>query len=349
MKICIIRNTQTYGPFDIMDVKRYVESGKLLHCDKAYLEQWPEDVHTVGYYFKKVHLRVKVPHKGHLFSQIKEIGDELIIPRDIFQRRTWLEDKRLLLLALLGLTPLALMIFLGGDFLTFYTISLYFATIWGLFFYYFFKTKQVRLKTTFAVFFLTQATVFLIFGLGLNELNFFYLLPPESNFITRLLFFVFAVGVTEELTKMIPLLIICRRAKEPLIPQTLVFYGLMSGIAFGVFEGVEYQMGDNALLEYSESFFANIARLTSLPFLHAIWCAIAGYFVAFAKLYPRYRRSLYFLALSIPALLHGIYDTCQGSLLTLLVALPLTFLGIVLLMSYLKRDTKMQSKLRGEE
>ena len=26
----------------------------------------------------------------------------------------------------------------------------------------------------------------------------------------------------------------------PLIPQTLVFYGLMSGIAFGVFEGVQY-------------------------------------------------------------------------------------------------------------
>ena len=72
---------------------------------------------------------------------------------------------------------------------------------------------------------------------------------------------------------------------------------------------------ENAELDYTSSFFLNIARLTSLPFLHAIWCGIAGYFSAFAMLYPKYRRSLYFLAIAIPALLHGIYDTLSGGLL----------------------------------
>ncbi len=347
MKLFIIRNSQTYGPYDTDDVRRYVENGKLLTCDKAYDENFPDDVRTIGHFFKKNNIRYKISHNGRLFSQIKSIGNELIIPSDIFHQQTWKDDKRLLLLALLGLTPLALMYVIRNDFLTFYTISLYFSTIWGLFFYYFFKTKQVRLRTTFAVFFLTQIFVFLIFGLGFNELNLFYKLPADSSLLVRGLYFLFAVGLTEELTKAIPLLIISRKAQEPLIPQTLVFYGLMSGIAFGVFEGVQYQMGANATLAYSESFFANIARLTSLPFLHAVWCGIAGYFIAFAKLYPKYRRSLYFLALTIPALLHGIYDTCQGSWLSLAVGLPLTFLGIVLLMSYLKRDTKLQSKLRN--
>ena len=107
---------------------------------------------------------------------------------------------------------------------------------------------------------------------------------------------------TEEFGKMVPLLIINRKSKEPLYPRTLVFYGLMSGIAFGVFEGVQYQVTFNTQLDYTSAFYSNIARLTSLPFLHAIWCAIAGYFVAFANLYPKYRRSLYFLALAIPAL-----------------------------------------------
>ena len=98
--------------------------------------------------------------------------------------------------------------------------------------------------------------------------------------------FILGVGLTEELAKLIPLLFISSKSKQPLIPQTLVYYGLMSGIAFGVYEGVHYQLSVNSTLEYSASFFHNIARLTSLPFMHAIWCGIAGYFVAFAKLYP---------------------------------------------------------------
>ena len=58
-----------------------------------------------------------------------------------------------------------------------------------------------------------------------------------------------------------------------------------SGIAFGVFEGVQYQVTINAQMDYTSAFYSNIARLTSLPFLHAIWCAIAGYFIAFANFF----------------------------------------------------------------
>ena len=107
------------------------------------------------------------------------------------------------------------------------------------------------------------------------------------HFPFNLLGYVFGVGLTEEFGKMIPLLIILRKAKEPLIPQTMVFYGLMAGISFGVFEGVQYQMTVNAEQTYDVSFFLNIARLTSLPFLHACWCGIAGYFLSFAHLYPK--------------------------------------------------------------
>ena len=130
---------------------------------------------------------------------------------------------------------------------------------------------------------------------------------------------------------------------EPLIPQTMVFYGLMSGIAFGVYEGVGYQITVNAEQTYDVSFFLNIARLTSLPFLHACWCGIAGYFLAFAHLYPKYRRGLYTLAISVPAIIHGLYDSLSNFWG---VSLIMVFIGLMLLMVYLKHGVNYQSKLR---
>lgn len=344
----IFRNSKQYGPYSVDALRQYVEGGQLLLHDTACEANNPSNRQTIKYFLKQNHIKAKIPHKGGLFAQIKDIGRELIFPKDVMQRKTWSSDKRLLLLAVIGLVPLMLLGLIGWfadsvPFIVFYTVSLYFSIIWGLFFYYFFRTQQVKLKTTVSIFFISQAVVFLIFGLGLNYLNPFYFLGETSNFLIRLIFFVFAVGVTEEIVKALPLWIVSAKSKEPIIPQTLVFYGLISGIAFGVFEGVQYQMTVNAELDYTSSFFLNIARLTSLPFLHAIWCGIAGYFSAFAMLYPKYRRSLYFLAIAIPALLHGLYDTLGGSIIGVLIS----FIGVVLLMTYLKKGVNYQSKLRN--
>lgn len=117
----------------------------------------------------------------------------------------------------------------------------------------------------------------------------------------------------------------------------------MSGIAFGVYEGVQYQMTVNAILSYDISFFMNIARLTSLPFLHACWCGIAGYFLSFAELYPKYRKGLYTLAICVPMLIHGLYDTFSN---IWGISLVIVFLGLMLLMIYLKQGINYQSKLR---
>ena len=343
----VIRNNQQFGLYSVDTLRQYVESGYLLLHDKAFEENNAGQLQTIEYFLKQNHVKAKIPHKGSLLAQIKDIGRELIFPKDVLQHKAWASDKRLLLLALVGLVPLALLSLIGWlanvfPFAVFYAVSLYFATIWGLFFFYLFRTSQVKTKTAIALFFLSQLAIFTIFGV-LSTLNPFYSLGETGSFITRLLFFVFAVGVTEELTKAIPVWIIANQAKEPLIPQTMVFYGLISGLAFGVFEGVQYQMGVNAELDYTSSFFLNIARLTSLPFLHAVWCGIAGYFSAFAMLYPKYRKSLYFLAIAVPAVLHGLYDTFGGGI----IGVAISFVGVVLLMTYLKKGVNYQSKLRN--
>src|SRR5262249_18930358 len=122
--------------------------------------------------------------------------------------------------------------------------------------------------------------------------------------------FLFGVGLPEELCKMAALFFILRR-EGPLPPQVLLFYGLMAGLGFGIYEGVRYQMGRN----FSESggvasiyYLANLIRLTTLPFLHAIWTGIAGYFIAFAWQYPQRKVGLLIVAIGLPALLHAIYD-----------------------------------------
>ena len=164
----------------------------------------------------------------------------------------------------------------------------------------------------------------------------------ESNSIIKRFFgFTLGVGVLEESIKALPLYFILRNTKEPLIPQTMVYYGLISGIGFGVLEGVLYQTTFNTELGYSEAFFMNIARLTSLPFLHAIWAGIAGYFLSFAFLYPLYRKGLFILCIAIPAILHGFYDTFGWSL----IGLASTIISVILLMYYLKRSADYQSKL----
>lgn len=344
--IYIIRNNQKYGPYDEQSLLSYVNIGQVLLCDKA-MDVNSSEISTVKKILKQNGLKPKVAHGGDLFSQLKKIGTELIIPKDTFVNRQWLSDKRLLILASIGLFPSVLSFMPIGGIFVFYLVSLYFSVIWGLFFYSYFKTSQVTIKTTIIVFFLTQAFVFLFWDLfGASALNPFYHLI-QLGIPLSLIGYILGVGLSEELGKALPVYIIAKKAKEPLIPQTLVYYGLMSGIAFGVYEGVQYQTTVNVQLDYTSAFFMNIARLTSLPFLHAIWCGIAGYFIAFASLYPKYRISLYFLAIAVPATLHGIYDTFCGSALGLFIALPITFIGVILLMTYLKQGVNYQSKLRN--
>lgn len=342
MNIYVIRNNQRFGPYTEQVLLSYVNKGQILAQDKA-IKEGDNFERTVGFYLKLAGLKYNVVNKGNILSQLKSIGSELIFPKTTMLSKGFLTDQRFIILAIVGLLPMVIMNMPFGGFLLFYEVALYFSIIWGLFFYTCFKTQQVRLKTTLLVFFLTQILVFSLWDiLGLPKINPCYALV-EAPFPISAFGFVFGVGLTEELVKLLPLIYILRKAKEPLIPQTMVYYGLMSGIAFGVYEGVQYQMTVNAEQAYDVAFFLNIARLTSLPFLHACWCGIAGYFLSFAYLYPKYRRGLYALAIIVPMLIHGLYDTFANFRF---LPLAFVFMGLMLLVVYLKQGVNYQSKLR---
>lgn len=339
--IYITRNTTDYGPYTEQQVAHYVEEGKLLMKDKA-RDATTGQEGTVEEMLLRAGLRPKVRSNGTLTQQLQHLGREFIWPRKQMSEQALASDQRLTVLAVVGLSLSLIMLFPVRGWLAFYAVSLYFSLIWGCFFYYFFRTRQVNLRTTITTFFATQLAVFLIFG-TLNKLNFFYIFT-EMPFPLNTVGYILGVGVTEELVKMTPLLLLVQRTREPLLTQTLVFYGLMSGIAFGVFEGVLYQTEVNIQADYTTAFILNIARLTCLPFLHAVWCGICGYFVAAAHLYPRYRNALWTLALAIPAILHGLYDAFAS--VTYVASLVVAATSVLLLVTYLQRTAQLQQKLK---
>lgn len=344
----VIRNNKAFGPYDAPTLADMVTRGRVLRCDKAFIEGTTYNGKTtVGSLLRSAGWNPKVKSGEGIAKQISNIGTEVMFPKDDLRADVWKQDKKLIIMAAVGLLPL-LVEFVGWwPFMTFYVNSLYFSGMWALFYYYLFKTKQVTRRSAITVFFLTQAFVFAAWDLlGIVALNPFYAFENAHSLVGKGLFFVCGVGFTEELAKALPLFIITARAREPLVPQTMVFYGLISGIAFGVFEGVQYQMTVNAELDYSQSFMMNIARLTTLPFAHSLWAGLAGYFISFALLYPAYKWALWIIAIALPAILHGAYDlACDYAIGGVFVRGAIIFFSALLLVTYLKRGSDLQGRL----
>lgn len=153
----------------------------------------------------------------------------------------------------------------------------------------------------------------------------------------------FGVALHEELCKAAVILWLVRRPGSILMPQTVVFYGMISGLGFGIYEGVNYQQTVNRQQGVDTAYFLNVARLTSLPFLHAIWTGIAAYFIAFAGLVPKKRFGLWVIAIVTPAILHGFYNLCGWNILGLSFGL----LSVILLMTYLSNCLAFQQHLKS--
>lgn len=340
MQYSIERNNQTFGPYELSVIQNYVYEGKILLQDKIVTSNGKNI--SVRDILKSNNINYKIK-SGNILSQIQSLGLNLLLPKDSISFKTLKDDSKLIIISLVGLAPAFLIKITSASVFTFYAIALYFSLIWGLFFYTVFKTAQVSVKKSIYIFFTVQLLIFILVSLlDINQFNPFYRLIDEGNsFINRIIGYTFGVGIFEELIKLIPVYFFIKYNKEPLLPQTVVFYGLISGIGFGVFEGVIYQISVNSKLDYNTSFFMNIARLTSLPFLHAVWSGISSYFIAFCFLYPTKRFTMFLLAIFIPAILHGLYDVFTWSIIGLFIS----YLGVALLIIYLKNAKNMQNKI----
>lgn len=347
MKIVIKRDGQIFGPYSDQIASNYLSTGQLLPhdlaCDSSVANSpW-------------VPLSVLLPNATQLtprsigsiiskvFQDLRSFNFGIIFPwREVTSLR-WCNDRKLIYLALVGLGPATALGITAGASMAYWSIAFYFSTLWALFFYYLFKTPQIRVPLCFLCFFFTgiiSIPVLLVIQ-NIPPWSILYGIVESPDFIMRAIGMFFGVGISEELCKTAIVFWVAMRPGNILMPQTVVCYGMLSGLGFGIYEGVDYQQTVNREMGIDMAYFLNVARLTSLPFLHAIWTGIASYFIAFAALQPRRKYGLWVIAICIPAVLHSAYNLFGWNILGLGSGL----LGVILLMTYLSKCRQMQKHL----
>lgn len=160
----IMKEDTILGPFEIDQIVEFVRAGLILKRDYAYDISYPDSFRTVDFFLKQHGKSVSVEHKGNILSQIQEIGQDLILPSKTFSKEPWRTDRKLFVLALVGLglsVILSIAPFMNA-FGIFYIVALYFSLIWGLFFYYLFRTDQVKLSLTILLFLAHKQLFFLL-------------------------------------------------------------------------------------------------------------------------------------------------------------------------------------------
>ncbi|MFO0969960.1 MAG: PrsW family glutamic-type intramembrane protease [Gemmataceae bacterium] len=136
-------------------------------------------------------------------------------------------------------------------------------------------------------------------------------LDPTIGFVPSFFGYTFGVGFCEEVCKALPILF-HYRMKGALARTTVCAWGFVSGVGFGVSEGIMY----------SADFYNGIAsgdiylvRFVSCVALHGIWTASAALFIHKHRQIIQAQfhwieyipRALFLVA--IPMVLHGLYDT----------------------------------------
>ena len=281
---------------------------------------------------------------GHVIEDLRELMPQLLMPLEEIKSFKWLKDVDLLTVAGIGLFPLVCLRLFDDLRSAYWALALYFSLLWAVFLYRQFPSPQVKRK---------QA-VMCFFGTGIVSITLLLFVPHpfrlleeatrESALPLRFLGMFLGVAILEELCKAAMVFVVVGTAHETLSLQTVLFYGLMSGLGFGIYEGVSYQMGFNLEVtgDPATYYLLNVMRLTSLPFLHAVWTGMAGYFIGLSVIYPRRKRGLVTAAILIPAFLHASHNTFGG-----LIGFAVDFLSVLALMVYLRQSSVFEDALRG--
>jgi RsiW-degrading membrane proteinase PrsW (M82 family) len=254
---------------------------------------------------------------------------------DAIPAATW---RNIIVVAVMGIAPLALVAyFQRSEYRAFWALGIYFSVLWALFFGAAFHSTGIRWRKALFAYFGTTIVGMTLLGIALvlNLESVRSAFVSSTNLGVAIPSAIVFIGLPEELTKALVLFAMWRWWGVGLL-RTFVFYGLVSGLGFGVYEGIDYQSGPYLAAaqktgDYGGYYLENMLRLTSLPFFHAVWAGTSAYLIWFAARIPPARTGFLVLAICVPAIFHGLYDALVGvsTLLSLLVvALSIVLLGI---------------------
>jgi RsiW-degrading membrane proteinase PrsW (M82 family) len=348
VRITVSRNKQDFGPYSLAAAQQYLSQGTLLSHDLARDASNPGSVPVPLAQLLASHgFAAPSASSGNPFAQayqnLRSFDLKLLFPWSTISSSAVFKDRRLIYLAAIGLGPAIALAIAPAAWVGYAALAVYFSVIWALFFYHLFKTPEMIPKTCVQCFLFTGfvSIPILLILQRIPPWTVFYKWADADSMLLRFLGMFFGVGLSEELCKAAIIFWLVRRPGVLLLPQTVVFYAMISGLGFGICEGVEYQMTLNRKQGVDEAYFLNVARLTSLPFIHAVWAGLAGYFISFAVINPRKRYGLWILAICVPAFFHAVYNTFGWGFIGLGGAL----LSVILLSTYLASVQQMHQQL----
>jgi RsiW-degrading membrane proteinase PrsW (M82 family) len=124
--------------------------------------------------------------------------------------------------------------------------------------------------------------------------------PPADDRLRFFVYAVLAIGGLEELTKLIPFLLVCRRLRA--------FDEELDGVVYASAVALGFATVENLLYLGELSGVALYARAIASPMVHTVFASIWGVLVARAKIAGRSVLLPALAGLGIAALVHGLYD-----------------------------------------
>lgn len=141
----------------------------------------------------------------------------------------------------------------------------------------------------------------LLYGaLDLVGLRYDALALAQSSLLGVFAYAVFAIGIIEELAKLIPFVLIVLRFKAFDEPIDGIIYASFIALGFATVENIQY-------LPYLTT-AENIARGLASPLVHIMFASIWGYHIGMAFLAGKSLPVTIVVAIGVTAFLHGVYD-----------------------------------------
>ena len=339
----IKRNKKESGPFNSSQVKAYCNSGNVILSDLIRHENTHKYI-TINEFLKlnNIQIQQKKERIGEVFLNILKLQLVFINP---FKYLNSCIRENLIIYILLAIVLIPVLALYTSEIpvLSYTIYGIYFASIWGLILYKILGTKQTDLKVVFTISITTILTSF--FSIELFHQTSIWILFEKfiysNNIISKFLAMLFGVAILEELLKQMFVYATIIRDKKVILPRTAILYGMIAGMSFGIFEGIEYQMNLNKSFSIDVNYFTNIIRITSLPFFHAIWAGIGAYFISLSFIEVKYKYSFRIMGLLIPVLLHALYNTFGLNVFGISVII----FSSILLTIYLTKSDKIGKQL----
>ena len=341
----IKRNTKEFGPFNAEKVKADCNSGNIILRDLIRHETTQKYI-TIAEFLKLNNIQIQQTEErlGDVFLNIFKLQSVFINPFK-YLNSSIKENAIIYILLAIVLIPVLALYTSGIPILSYSIYGLYFASIWGLILYKIIATKQTDLKIILTISITTiLASIFLIELFHQTSIwSVFEKFIYSNNIISKFLAMLFGVAILEETLKQVFVYVIIIRDKKVILPRTAILYGMIAGLSFGIFEGIQYQMTVNKELTIDVNYFVNIIRLTSLPFFHAMWAGIGAYFISLSFIELKYKYSFRLMGLFIPALLHALYNTFGLNFF----GIAIVILSTILLTVYLTKSDMVGKQLNN--